>query len=183
MKYLRKFNESDALSDIKDTCKDILLELSDKGVGYKIYEYKGSSLHHTHTKDHSKDMIRVEIGNGTDTVKLKEFESEFSHLFSYLKEEGFELGSKSYFQNDTWDYYEVCPECGSESVSPPNDLKFLIALSYVRMDGWSCDKCKHVGHQDDFQIPEHHIKESDLIWAIKQNYYVNLMSLDFISVK
>lgn len=179
MKYLRKFNESDALSDIKDTCKDILLELSDKGVEYKIYEYKGSRLHHTHTKDHSKDMIRVEIGNGTDTVKLKEFESEFSHLFSYLKEEGFELGSKSYFQNDTWDYYEVCPECGGESVSPPNDLKFLIA----RMDGWSCDKCKHIGHQDDFQKPEHPIKESDLIWAIKQNYYINFMMLDFISVK
>ena len=79
MKYLKKFNESDALSDIKNTCKDILLELSDKGVEYKIYEYKGSSLHHTHTKDKwrdSKDIIRVEIGNGTDTVKLKEFESE-----------------------------------------------------------------------------------------------------------
>ena len=178
MKYLRKFNESGALSDIKDTCKDILLELSDKGVEYKIYEYKGSSLHHTHTKDKwrdSKDIIRVEIGNGTDTVKLKEFESEFSHLFSYLKEEGFELGGNSYFENNSWEYYESCPECGSESVSPPNDLK--------SMDGWNCNKCKHIGHQDDFQTPEHPIKESDLIWAIKQNYYINFMMLDFISVK
>jgi hypothetical protein len=178
MKYLKKFNESDALSDIKDTCKDILLELSDKGVEYKIYEYKGSSLHHTHTKDKwrdSKDIIRVEIGNGTDIVKLKEFESEFSHLFSYLKEEGFELGGNSYFENNSWEYYESCPNCDSESVSSPDDLK--------SMRGWSCNKCKHIGHQDDFQKPEHPIKESDLIWAIKQNYYINFMVLDFISVK
>jgi len=178
MKYLKKFNESVVLSEIKNTCKDILLELSDKGVEYKIYEYKGSSLHHTHTKDKwrdSKDIIRVEISNGTDTVKLKEFESEFSHLFSYLKEEGFELSNNSYFENNSWEYYESCPNCGSESVSPPNDLK--------SMDGWNCNKCKHVGHQDDFQRPEHPIKEGDLIWAINQNYYVNFMSLDFIKIK
>ena len=51
------------------------------------------------------------------------------------------------------------------------------------MRGWYCNKCKHIGHQDDFQRPEHPIKEGDLIWAINQNYYVNFMSLDFISVK
>ena len=168
MKYLKKFNESNALSEIKDTCKDILLELSDRGVDYMIYDYKGS-------KDSNKDMIIFQIGNDTDIVKLKEFESEFSHLFSYLKEEGFELGSKSFFQNNSWEYYEACPECGSESVSPPNDLK--------SMRGWSCNKCNHEGHQDDFQVPEHPIKESDLLWAIKQNYYVNFMSLDFIKIK
>lgn len=169
MKHLKKFNESYALSEIKDTCKDILLELSDKGVDYMIYDNRGSS------KGSSKDMIIIQIGNDTDTIKLKEFESEFSHLFSYLKEEGFKLGIKSFFQNNSWEYYEACPECGSESISPPKNSS--------SMDGWSCNKCNHEGHQDDFQVPEHPIKESDLIWAIKQNYYINFMSLDFISVK
>jgi hypothetical protein len=172
MKYLRKFNESVYLQlpNIRNTCKDILLELSDRGIRYEIYGYEG-----VHKEDSTRDIIRVEIGDENISVKLKEFELELQHLLSYLKEEGFELSNNSYFQNDTWDYYESCPSCGSESVSSPDDLK--------SMRGWSCNKCKHEGHQDDFQRPEHPIKEGDLIWAINQNYYVNFMSLDFIKIK
>jgi hypothetical protein len=158
------------LPNIRNTCKDILLELSDRGIRYEIYGYEG-----VHKEGSTIDIIRVEIGDENISVKLKEFELELQHLLSYLKEEGFELSNNSYFQNDTWDYYESCPECGSESVSSPDDLK--------SMRGWSCNKCKHIGHQDDFQRPEHPIKEGDLIWAINQNYYVNFMSLDFIKIK
>jgi hypothetical protein len=172
MKYLKRFNESVYLQlpNIRNTCKDILLELSDRGIRYEIYGYEG-----VHKEGSTIDIIRVEIGDENISVKLKEFELELQHLLSYLKEEGFELSNNSYFQNDTWDYYESCPECGSESVSSPDDLK--------SMRGWSCNKCKHIGHQDDFQRPEHPIKEGDLIWAINQNYYVNFMSLDFIKIK
>jgi hypothetical protein len=172
MKHLKRFNESVYLQlpNIRNTCKDILLELSDRGIRYEIYGYEG-----VHKEGSTRDIIRVEIGDENISVKLKEFELELQHLLSYLKEEGFELSNNSYFQNDTWDYYESCPECGSESVSSPDDLK--------SMRGWSCNKCKHIGHQDDFQRPEHPIKECDLIWAINQNYYVNFMSLDFIKIK
>jgi len=172
MKYLKRFNESVYLQlpNIRNTCKDILLELSDRGIRYEIYGYEG-----VHKEDSTRDIIRVEIGDENISVKLKEFELELQHLLSYLKEEGFELSNNSYFQNDTWEYYESCPNCGSESVSSPDDLK--------SMRGWSCNKCKHIGHQDDFQRPEHPIKEGDLIWAINQNYYVNFMSLDFIKIK
>jgi hypothetical protein len=172
MKHLKRFNESVYLQlpNIRNTCKDILLELSDRGIRYEIYGYEG-----VHKEDSTRDIIRVEIGDENISVKLKEFELELQHLLSYLKEEGFELSNNSYFQNDTWEYYESCPSCGSESVSSPDDLK--------SMRGWSCNKCKHIGHQDDFQRPEHPIKEGDLIWAINQNYYVNFMSLDFIKIK
>jgi hypothetical protein len=172
MKHLKRFNESVYLQlpNIRNTCKDILLELSDRGIRYEIYGYED-----VHKEDSTRDIIRVEIGDENISVKLKEFELELQHLLSYLKEEGFELSNNSYFQNDTWDYYESCPECGSESVSSPDDLK--------SMRGWYCNKCKHIGHQDDFQRPEHPIKEGDLIWAINQNYYVNFMSLDFIKIK
>jgi hypothetical protein len=172
MKHLKRFNESVYLQlpNIRNTCKDILLELSDRGIRYEIYGYED-----VHKEGSTIDIIRVEIGDENISVKLKEFELELQHLLSYLKEEGFELSNNSYFQNDTWDYYESCPSCGSESVSSPDDLK--------SMRGWYCNKCKHEGHQDDFQTPEHPIKVDDLIWAINKNYYVNFMSLDFIKIK
>jgi hypothetical protein len=40
MKYLKRFNESVYLQlpNIRNTCKDILLELSDRGIRYEIYD-------------------------------------------------------------------------------------------------------------------------------------------------
>ena len=98
----------------------------------------------------------------------------FEHLFSYMESEGFELGY-SYYENSNWEYHEACPECDSQSITPPNDLQ--------SMEGWKCNKCKHEGHQDDFQRPEHPVSKDDLFWSIKQNYYVQFMSLAFYKDK
>ena len=174
MKYLKRFNESyQYIADVRSNCEDILLPFSDKGVEYEIYGYEG-----VREGDSIKEMIRIEIGGERNseesykTVKLKDYELEFDHLLSYLKEEGFVLGGNSYFENSSWEYYECCPKCGSEIVSPPDDLQ--------SMNGWSCGKCKHEGHQDDFQKPEHPIREKDLIWGIKQSYHIDFMLLTFI---
>jgi hypothetical protein len=173
MKYLKRFNESSYqyLSEVRNNCNDILLDLDDKGIKYEIYGFEGVQMGSRHSKDsYVADMIRIEIGDERKTVKLKEFELELEHLLSYLTGEGFKLSGNSYCENDSWDYYECCPECGSVDLTLP-DLN--------RLDGWVCNKCKHEGYQDNFQSPEHPVTMKDLKWFIKNNYYVQFMSLSF----
>ena len=183
MKYLKGFNESTHykyLSDVRNNCEDILLDLKDKGIKYNIYGFEGvrmeGSKKSTDWNERSmSDLIRIEIGDEINNVKLKEFELELEHLLSYLKEEGFKLGGDScYCQNDTWDYYQACPECGSEDIISSDPNPYI----YCR-----CNKCKHEGYQEDFQTPDHPLDLSDLNWYIKQNYYVQFMSLSFHKVR
>jgi hypothetical protein len=176
MKYLKGFNESyQYLSDVRNNCNDILLELSDKEIKYEIYGFEGVQMGSRHKSDsYVADLVRIEIGDERKTVKLKEFELELEHLLSYLDGEGFKLSGNSYCENESWNYYECCPECGSVDLTLP-DLN--------TMDGWSCNKCKHEGYQDSFQIPEHPVTMKDLKWYIKQNYYVQFMSLTFVKAR
>lgn len=165
MKYLKSFNEStyQYLSDVRNNCNDILLELNDKGIKYEIYGFEGGL-----------GSIRIEIGDERKTVKLKEFELELEHLLSYLKAEGFKLGKNSYCMNDSWDNYECCPECDSVDLTLPN---------LNTMNGWICNKCKHKGNQEEFQTTDHPLTMNDLKWYIKKNYYVQFMSLAFVKAR
>lgn len=167
MRYLKRFNES-STDNIISECKDILLELSDKDIKYRVYGFKGAKILNEET---FVDVIRVELGDQWETFKLQDMDLMFEHLFSYLESEGFKLGKDSYFENSSWDNHEACPQCDSQSITPPNDLR--------SMEGWKCDKCGHEGHQDDFQRPEHPITKSDLFWGIKENYHVQFMYLVF----
>ena len=173
MKYLKSFNEShyQYLTDVSNNCKDILLELSDKEIKYEIYGYEGVQMGSRHSKDsYVADMIRIEIGDERISVKLKEFELELDHLLSYLIGEGFKLNGDSYCTNDTWDYHECCPECGSTNVEETWDY-------------WSCGKCGHEGQLEDFQTTDHPLTMSDLKWYIKNNYYIQFMSLTFVKAR
>ena len=173
MKYLKRFNESSSdFNNIISECKDILIELSDKDIKYRVYGYKGAKVLN---EENFVDVVRVELGDQWNTFKLKDMDLMFEHLFSYMESEGFKLGKNSYFENSNWDYHEACPECDSEDVRPPDDLK--------SMEGWMCNKCKHGGHQDDFQRPEHPITKGNLFWAIKENYHIQFMSLAFYKDK
>jgi hypothetical protein len=173
MKYLKSFNESTSeFNNMISECQDILVELSDKDIKYRVYGYKGAKILGEETY---KDLIRIEVGevysSPYETIKLKDMDLMFEHLFSYMESEGFELGKDSYFENSNWDSHEACPECDGQSITPPDDLQSML--------GWKCNKCKHEGHQDDFQRPEHPLSKDELFWSIKQNYHIQFMSLAF----
>jgi hypothetical protein len=169
MKYLKRFNESSSdFTNIISECKDILVELSDKDIKYNVYGFEGAKILGEETY---KDLIRVEVGDQYNNIKMVGMDLMFEHLFSYMESEGFELGKDSYYENSNWEYHEACPECDSQSITPPDDLQ--------SMEGWKCNKCKHEGHQDDFQRPEHPITKEELFWSIKQNYHIQFMSLAF----
>jgi hypothetical protein len=120
MKYLKRFNESTSdFTNIISECQDILVELSDKDIKYRVYGYKGAKILGEETY---KDLIRVEVGDQYNTVKLKDMDLMFEHLFSYMESEGFELGKDSYFENSNWDSHEACPECDGQSITPPDDF-------------------------------------------------------------
>ena len=173
MKYLKRFNESSSdFTNIISECKDILIELSDKDIKYRVYGYKGAKILN---EEKFMDLIRVELGDQYNVVKLKNMDLMFEHLFSYMESEGFKLGKDSYYENSNWEYHEACPECDSQSISPPDDLQSMI--------GWKCSKCNHEGHQDDFQRPEHPLTKEELFWSIKKNYYIQFMSLAFYKDK
>ena len=169
MKHLKRFNESTSeFNNIVSECQDILIELSDKDIKYRVYGYKGAKILGEET---FVDVVRVELGDQYNTFKIGDMDLMFEHLFSYMESEGFKLGKDSYFENSNWDSHEACPECDSQSISPPDDLQSMV--------GWKCNKCNHEGHQDDFQRPEHPITKGDLFWGIKENYHIQFMSLVF----
>ena len=71
MKHLKKFNENSD-SDIIDNCKDILVDLSDNHIPYKLW-----------VKD-KYDFIMIEIGDiEGGWTSLKNMSTTFDHLFSY----------------------------------------------------------------------------------------------------
>jgi hypothetical protein len=171
MKYLKTYQLFESVLPVRNQsydylindCKDILLELFDKGINYNIYGHSLSNDNHY--------LIRIDIGDQHKTIQLIGMDLMFEHLFAYMESEGFKLHKDSFYQHDTWDYYESCPNCGGESIKLPDDLKSMM--------GWKCNKCGHEGHQDDFQRPEHPLDKADLFWAISQNYYIQSMSLAF----
>jgi hypothetical protein len=168
MKHLRRFNESDNynnLTNIINECKDILIELEHEGIKYNVYGFEGGTP--------SYNRIKIEIGDESKIIKLRGYELMFEHLFSYLESEKFALDrNDSFYEKDGWDDYEACPECQSTNVSSINrdddgDNEF------------ECGKCKHIGYQEDFQTPEYPINKGELMYSIKNNYYIDFMLLSF----
>ena len=78
MKYLKRFNESNT-DNIISECKDILLELTDKDIKYRVYGFNGSE------NGKLVDVVRVELGDQSKTIKLEGMDLMFQHLFSCLE--------------------------------------------------------------------------------------------------
>jgi len=57
MKYLKRFNESSQFNNVISECKDILLELCDKDINYRVYGYQGAKILNEET---FMDLIRVD---------------------------------------------------------------------------------------------------------------------------
>ena len=177
MKYLRKFNESDNynnLTNIINECKDILIELEHEGIKYNVYGFEGGTP--------SYNRIKIEIGDESEIIKLRGYELMFEHLFSYLESEKFVLDrNDSFYEKDGWDAYEACPECQStnvSSISREDEPNTFITWSNGNNE-FECVKCKHIGCQEDFQTPEYPINKGELMYSIKNNYYIDFMLLSF----
>jgi len=173
MKYLDdliswKTKRYQSVTDVRNNCEDILLELSDKGFEYKVYGSEANK--NTNRPFLDKDLIRISIGDQLRIIKLKDFELEFEHLLSYLKEEGFILEKDSYYENSMWENYECCPMCNSEYVFLKDDCRYTK----------KCEDCNHIGNNEDFQKPEHPLTIGDLIYSIKNNFHIDNMLLVFI---
>ena len=120
MKHLKRFNESSidsvyehshevsnesSIVNILNDCKDILIDLSDNHIPYKVWVASSGS-------------IIVDIGDDKGLTSLKNEGSTFDHLFSYLESFGYLMnGKKSFYEGNNWEYYESCPKCGSDEVT------------------------------------------------------------------
>jgi hypothetical protein len=175
MKHLRKFNESDNynnLTNIINECKDILIELEHDGVKYNVYGFEGGTP--------SYNRIKIEIGDESKIIKLHGYELMFEHLFSYLESEKFVLDrNDSFYEKDGWEHYEACPECQSTNVSSINRDDDSYFSRDEGNNEFECGKCKHIGSQEDFQTPEYPISKGELMYSIKNNYYIDFMLLSF----
>lgn len=169
MKYLKRFNENSDLYDntISD-CKDILLDLTDIGIRCDVNHFD------------NVDKFKIEIeASEQSKVRLGDFGSSFEHLLSYLESKGYILDSKgSFYENENWDSYEECPECGSNNVSHDSFTNGERNWG----SNYKCGKCDHVGDVDNFQSPGHPISKSELLNSIRNNYHIDFMYLIFKSV-
>lgn len=166
MKHLEKYKIFESHIFV-DYIKDILIELSDDGVGYDV-QLKGDGTEFT-----KFTSIVVILSSYKFELELRSIGHIIEHLFSYLESQGYVLGEDSFYENENWDYYERCPECMSRSVwfTERNDDKDI--------NMWICGKCGGEGVQEDFQTPEHPISKGELLNSIKNNYYINFMYLEF----
>lgn len=156
MKHLKKFREN-LDTQIIDNCKDILVDLSDNHIPYKVL-----------VKD-KYDFVMIEIGEGEGVVtSLKNMSTTFEHLFSYLESFGYTLNSKkSFYEGDNWEYYECCPHCGNENV-------------LLNRDVFTCDKCKTSGDSEEFTTPEWPLSKSEFMsTVIRGGQGFNFMILNF----
>jgi hypothetical protein len=167
MRYLKKFNESIDNQLIED-CKYILSELSDKGILVNA------------TMDEKGLFIDIESKSNSDNdyIKLNEYQLEFEHLLSFLESYGYKEsagetrwdGPYSYVTNDTWDPNVFCPNCGND-----NTDDIIGGEDYKT----KCYHCDYESSSDQFLDFRHKIDEGDLHYFIKDNYWVESMSLYF----
>ena len=86
MKYLKRFNESKVLDQsVVDECKDILLELEDKGFKTNIHSYFNSGV--SIGKDHNKNWISFYFSR-KEEFDYSDIEDVVERLKSYLSEYG-----------------------------------------------------------------------------------------------
>jgi hypothetical protein len=156
MKHLKGFNESSIVNILSD-CRDILIDLSDNHIPYKVWVSGSGS-------------IIVQIGDGECLTSLKSMSTTFDHLISYLESIGYLLSKKSFYENSNWEYYECCPHCSSDNIDI-NDSVF------------TCRKCKSSGGSEDFMTPEWPLDSGELFYSIKMNYKFDFMMIQFDRVR
>ena len=154
MKHLKGFNESSIVNILSD-CRDILIDLSDNHIPYKVWVSGSGS-------------IIVDIGDGEGLTSLKNMSTTFEHLFSYLESFGYTLNSKkSFYEGDNWEYYECCPHCGNENV-------------LINRDVFTCLKCKTSGGSEEFTTPEWPLSKSEFMsTVVRGGQGFNFMILNF----
>jgi len=88
MRYLKRFNESKLDQSIIDDCKDILLELEDKGFRTNISSYFSSGV--SIGKDHNKNWITFFFSRKSD-FDYSDIEDVVERLKSFLSEFGLKI--------------------------------------------------------------------------------------------
>lgn len=170
MNHIKTFKlfESDSYDEIKINCEDILIDISDNGIKVAIPHLKSQNVLGLRTKDYFQ--IKIGQEDSINPIKLGDFKDDIKRLLTYMKEEGFELSSKSYCVNDDWGHSECCPSCRSQSIVIPNGRKDDSILM--------CNNCNYKSHNEQFLTSYHPIKD-DITYMLDNNYYVHLLSLIF----
>jgi hypothetical protein len=83
MKYLKRFNENVFDQSVVDECKDILLELEDKGFNTNIHSYFNSGV--SIGKEHNKNWIQFYFSR-KEEFDYSDIEDVVERLKSYLSE-------------------------------------------------------------------------------------------------
>ena len=172
MKHLKRFsvyehshevsNESSIVNILND-CKDILIDLSDNHIPYKVWVASSGS-------------IIVDIGDDKGLTSLKNEGSTFDHLFSYLESFGYLMnGKKSFYEGNNWEYYESCPKCGSDEVT----IDVNSEVRFQSGNKFTCDKCKYVGDSEDFTSPDWPLDKNELMWVIGDGVKFDFMRIQF----
>lgn len=106
MNHIKTFKlfESDSYDEIKINCEDILIDIIDNGIKVAISHLKSQNVLGLPTKDYFQ--IKIGQEDSINPIKLGNFKDDIKRLLTYMKEEGFELSSKSYCVNDNWGHSE-----------------------------------------------------------------------------
>ena len=159
MKYLKRFNESNLnLQEVVNDCQDILIDLADDGVKYKVVLDSG---------------LVININDFKNRIALKKYADNFERLFDYLESLGFKLDKTSYYESDYWDLYKRCPNCGSQNLKSSEETH----SEYI------CKNCKFQDDQAEFLTSEHPLTKGDLMWSIKSGDKPTQMHLFFTLAK
>lgn len=159
MKWLRRFNESVNNDKIR-IIKDLLLEFTDNGISIEVTD--------------NDDYIIIGIGDPyheSEMIKLNDYEMELNNLIDWAKSEDLEfiklddLGS--YVLNSKWDPDLICPECGSNLIGPKKENNFEFV----------CLSCNHKDDLYSFTSNQHPIDLGDLIYFIKNKYWVQYLEI------
>ena len=166
MKHLKTYKVFESNNTILSDCEDILIDLSDDGIKYDVDVTLGND-----------DIIS--IGMGTmhgyyKRVELKKYGENFERLFHYLESLGYRLDKSSYYESDSWELYERCPNCHGN-----NNIMVKSEVTNRKTDHLECADCGHKDHYSEFQTTEHPITKGDLMWSVKNGDKPEYIYLQF----
>lgn len=173
MKWIKTYRLFESKIWDKSIIENFLLDFNDKEVNTYISEGKwnlGKWNKHT-----GMDWVRIDIGVSDFDSNYPLIPTKFTiepfilDLIDYMENCDLQLMDNSWLWNDSWQYYEACPNCMSDDVEHNYNLR-----SFTK-----CNRCEYYEKPEKFLLDKWPVDKEILEKSISLEKEIEQMQLTF----